>query len=95
MGQVTGPVVAAAFGVFNPKVVNPAVDAGWKVTDRVTILAARERVATDMLRRVLGDEPDGLARATALLRRAAAAAPWAGHRSTGACDRSVPGHALG
>jgi hypothetical protein len=32
MGQVPGEVVAAAFGCFNPKVVVPAVGAGWQVT---------------------------------------------------------------
>jgi hypothetical protein len=96
MGQVTGQVVATAFGVFNPKVVIPAVDAGWKVTDRDTILATRERVATDMLRRVLGDEPAGVARATELLRRAADAAPWAGHAIYGGLrSLGFPGTPLG
>ena len=46
MGQVPGEVVAAAFGCFNPKVVVPAVRAGWQVTSRAAILAARERGAT-------------------------------------------------
>ena len=46
MGQVPGEVVAAAFGCFNPKVVVPAVGAGWQVTSRAAILAARERGAT-------------------------------------------------
>ena len=76
MGQVPGEVVAAAFGCFNPKVVVPAVEAGWKVTSREAILAARERAATAMLQRVLGDQPEGLGRVTELLRRAAAAARW-------------------
>ena len=60
MGQVPGEVVAAAFGCFNPKVVVPAVGAGWQVTSRAAILAARERGATEMLRRVLGEKPEGL-----------------------------------
>ena len=30
MGTVSGEVVAAAFGCFNPKVVVPCVQAGWK-----------------------------------------------------------------
>jgi hypothetical protein len=38
MGQVAGEVVAAAFGCFNPKVVVPAVEAGWPVTSREAIL---------------------------------------------------------
>jgi hypothetical protein len=78
MGQVPGEVVAAAFGCFNPKVVVSAVTAGWQLTSREAILDARERAAAEMLQRVLGDQPEGLGRVTGLLRRAAAAAPWAG-----------------
>ncbi len=78
MGQVTGEVVAAAFGCFNPKVVVPSVAAGWQITDRNTVLAARERGATQMLQRILGEQPHGLARVTELLQRAADVAPWAG-----------------
>jgi hypothetical protein len=77
MGQIPGEVVAAAFGCFNPKVVVPAVTAGWQITTRAAILQAREQAATGMLQRILGDRPDGLDRVTDLLRRAAAAAPWA------------------
>ena len=69
MGQVTGEVVAAAFGCFNPKVVVPAVAAGWQITSRDTILEAREQGATAMLQRILGDQPDGLDRVTDLLSR--------------------------
>jgi hypothetical protein len=78
MGHVPGEVVASAFGVFNPKVVVPAVAAGWQITNRDEILKAREQAATAMLQRILGERPDGLARVTDLLRRAADAAPWAG-----------------
>jgi hypothetical protein len=78
MGRVPGEVVAAAFGCFKPEVVAAAVAAGWKITDRETVLAAREQSATAMLQRILGEQPEGLARVTDLLRRAADAAPWAG-----------------
>jgi hypothetical protein len=78
MGHVPGEIVAAAFGVFNPKAVVPAVAAGWQVTSREAILEARERAATAMLQRILGEQPEGLGRVTDLLRRAADAAPWAG-----------------
>ena len=74
MGQVAGEVVAAAFGCFNPKVILPAIEAGWRVTSRETILQARGAAATAMLQRVLGDQAEGLDRVTELLRRAAAAA---------------------
>ena len=96
MGQVPGEVVAAAFGCFNPKVVVPAVGAGWQVTSRAAILAARERGATEMLRRVLGEQPEGLGRVTSLLRRAADAAPWAGRPIYGGLrSLGFPGHPLG
>ena len=70
MGQVHGEVIAAAFAVFNPAVVVPAVERGWTLTDAPTIRAARERGAVAQLRRILGDEPDGVRRATDLLVRA-------------------------
>ena len=70
LGQVPGEVVAAAFGVFNPAVVVPAVTRGWTLTDAATIGEVRTEGATGQLRRILGTRPDGLDRATDLLRRA-------------------------
>lgn len=67
MGQVPGQVVAAAFAVFNPEAVVPAVAFGWSKVDAPTICAARTQGAVGQLTRVLGSEPDRLARATALL----------------------------
>lgn len=78
LGQVPGEVVAAAFAVFNPAVVVPAVALGWSRTDAATIRAARADGAVAQLRRILGDEPDGLERAGVLLQRAVAAAAPAG-----------------
>jgi hypothetical protein len=72
LGQVPGEVVAAAFGVFNPAVVVPAVAYGWSITNAPTICAARTEGAIGQLRRILGSEPDGLAEATALLHVASA-----------------------
>jgi hypothetical protein len=96
MGQVPGEVVAAAFGCFNPQVVVPAVAAGWQTAGRDAILRAREQGATGMLRRVLGDRPDGLGRVTDLLRRAADAAPWAGRAVYGGLrSLGYPDHPLG
>jgi hypothetical protein len=60
MGQVPGELVAAAFAVFNPAVVVPAVTYGWSLTDARTIEAARTAGATGQLRRILGDEPEGV-----------------------------------
>ena len=67
MGQVHGTVVAAAFGVFNPAAVVPAVTYGWTLTDATTICRARTDGALAQLRRILGDEPDGLHRVVQLL----------------------------
>jgi hypothetical protein len=70
MGQVPGQVVAAAFAVFNPQIVVPCVQLGWSRTDAATICAARDDGAIAQLRRLLGDEPDGVERAGELLARA-------------------------
>src|SRR4051794_22732995 len=67
--HVSGHVVAAAFGVFKRPMVVDAVAQGWGRTDQAAVLDARERGATDGLRRMLGDEPEGLAWATEVLTR--------------------------
>jgi hypothetical protein len=70
LGQVPGQVVAAAFGVFNPDVVVPAVTYGWTLTDAPVICAARTAAGTAQLVRILGEQPDGLEQARSLLERA-------------------------
>ena len=70
MGRVPGEVVAAAFGVFDPAVVVPSVQAGWARTDAAAICQARTDGAVGQLIRVLGEHPDGLDRAIELLDRA-------------------------
>jgi hypothetical protein len=70
LGQVPGPVVAAAFGVFNPEAVIPSVTYGWTLTDAPTICAARTEAGRAQLVRVLGERPDGVEQAHALLQRA-------------------------
>ncbi|HVB93656.1 MAG TPA: hypothetical protein VND67_04995 [Acidimicrobiales bacterium] len=72
MGQVPGEMVAAAFAVFNPEAVIPAVRFGWTRCDAPTIASARTRGATAQLTRILGERPEGIDRVTHLLRRAAA-----------------------
>jgi hypothetical protein len=72
MGQVPGELVAAAFAVFNPEVVIPAVTLGWSRTDADTICRARDEGAIAQLRRVLGAAPEGIDRARQLLQRAVA-----------------------
>jgi hypothetical protein len=70
LGQVSGEVVAAAFGVFNPQAVVPSVAHGWSITDAATICAARTRAGTAQLVRILGEQPDGVEQARSLLQRA-------------------------
>jgi hypothetical protein len=59
LGQVPGEVVSAAFAVFNPAVVVPAVEHGWSLTTAEKICRARDEAATGQLRRILGDNPEG------------------------------------
>jgi hypothetical protein len=77
MGQVPGDVVVAAFGVFNPKLIVPAVDRGWSIAGAAEVLDARERGATASLQRMLGDPPE-LAEVAKVLQRAADAGTEAG-----------------
>jgi hypothetical protein len=72
MGQVPGHVVASAFAVFNPEAVIPSVAHGWTLTDAPTICKARTDGAVAQLVRILGDSPEGLPRAIAILRRVCA-----------------------
>jgi Helix-turn-helix family len=88
MGQVPGEVVVAAFGVFNPALIIPAVERGWSIASADEALDAREHGATASLARILGDQP-ALPEVTAVLQRAAAAGSasgrflYAGLRSLG------------
>lgn len=96
LGQVPGEVVAAAFAVFNPEVVVPAVAHGWSRTDAATIRAARADGAVAQLHRILGDAPEGLDRVRALLGRAVAAAAPAGKPMfAGALAAGPPADTLG
>lgn len=70
MGQVPGELVAAAFAVFNPAVVVPAVTAGWAITDAKTVCAARREGAVAQLQRIIGAHPAGIDEARSILARA-------------------------
>jgi hypothetical protein len=72
LGQASGELVAAAFAVFNPAVVVPAVTLGWTITDAATLAGARTDGAVAQLERILGPEPAGVDRARDLLERGAA-----------------------
>jgi len=96
MGQVRGEVVAAAFGVFNPRVVVPAVDRGWATTDAGTICDARDAGALDQLERVLGPDPAGRERVEELLVRATTGLRIAGRPlAAGLSGLPAPDHPMG
>ena len=96
LGQVPGELVAAAFGVFNPEVVVPAVAHGWTLTDAPTIAATRLDGAVGQLERILGPAPDGVDRANELLARAVAPLePWGRALFAGNLALGRPGTPLG
>ncbi len=95
LGQVSGEVIAAAFGVFSVAVVVPSVKLAWTRTDAATIRTARSDGAIAQLRRLLGDHPDGTDRALELVRRAADALAINGRpMAAGIAALDVPDDAL-
>ncbi len=96
LGQAPGELVAAAFGVFNPEVVVPAVAYGWSLTDAATIADERLAGAVDQLRRLLGDHPEGIERAVELLTRATdPLRPDGRALFSGTLSQPLPGEPLG
>jgi hypothetical protein len=96
LGQVPGEVVAAAFAVFNPAVVVPAVAHGWSLTTAETICRARDEAATDQLRRILGNNPDGASELGELLGPVSESLAVAGRPLyAGLMTAGVPDHPLG
>lgn len=96
LGQVPGEVVAAAFGVFNPDVVVPAVTFGWSLTDSTAIAEARLQGAVAQLERILGPEPDGIRRVNELLHLATRPLPpWGRALFAGTLAQPLPGTPLG
>lgn len=96
LGQAPGQLVAAAFGVFNPEVVVPAVTYGWTLTDAATIADERLSGAVEQLRRLLGERPEGIDRAVELLQRATAPLePWGRALFAGTLSQPLPNEPLG
>ncbi len=95
MGQVPGELVAAAFAVFNPAVVVPAVSAGWAITDAKTVCAARRDGAVAQLQRILTSDPAGVGEARRILERAVSVLrPEGRPLFAGTLSQSVPVDAL-
>ena len=96
MGQVPGELVAAAFAVFNPVIVIPAVTAGWTITDAATVCDARRRGAIGQLERIVGAKPGGIAQARATLERAVnVLRPEGRPLFAGTLSQSIPDTELG
>jgi hypothetical protein len=66
-GKAPWTVICAAFGAFNPAIVEPAVTAGWEKTDPEPVLAARLDGATAQLTRLIGEPNRDVERATEIL----------------------------
>ena len=95
MGDVVGEMVVAAFGVFNPAIVLPAIDEGRKVSVD-DILDARQRGAIASLTRILDGVPDGIDRATEILKRGGDACTCEGHSIyAGLRSLGFPGDPMG
>ncbi len=96
MGQVPGELVAAAFAVFNPVIVIPAVTAGWAITDAATVCDARRRGAIAQLERIVGAKPGGIASARAALEKSVAVLrPEGRPLFAGTLSQSIPATDLG
>ena len=96
LGQVSGHVIAAAFGVFKRDMVVPVVAHGWTIAGVDDVLAAREKGAVASLERMLGAEPDGLGWATDVLKRMADAGPGEGrHLYSGLMSLGYPDSPMG
>lgn len=96
MGQVSGQVVASAFGVFNPEVAAPAVEQGWTITSADQICDARDRGSLAQLERILGPEPEGLDRVDELLVRATTSLDCSGRPlAAGISGLDDPDHTFG
>src|SRR5207237_8829484 len=55
LGKVPWTVVCAAFGAFNPVIVERAVTAGWVKTEPEEMLSARLDGAVEQLTRLIGE----------------------------------------
>jgi hypothetical protein len=97
LGNPSGEVICAAFGVFNPDLVLPSVEAGWAKTDPATILEARQNGATSGLERILGDADllSDVGRAVEILGRVMGSVDYAGRALfAGLRSLGLPDHEL-
>ena len=96
LGQVPGELIAAAFAVFNPAAVIPAVAYGWTLTNAQTICAARDNGAIAQLHRIIGEQPDNAQRACDILQDAVASLrPEGRPLFAGALSQATPDSVVG
>lgn len=95
LGQAPGPVVAAAFAVFNAQVVVPSVSRGWSLTTAEQLAGARDRGAVAQLRRILGEPPEADQVGRILLRGVDAAHSGGRPLFAGLVARGLLGEPLG
>jgi len=79
LGALPGAAAAALLVPLNPAFTGPAVDEAWTRSAPDELLALRERAAVGYLAEIIGAQPEGIARAAELARRAADAGPVEGH----------------
>ncbi len=79
MGILSGTAVSSIFAVFNPDIVIPSVEEGWKVTSRESVLAARLDGATESLSEHLTETPEGAQRAIEIIQSGIENARFEGH----------------
>ncbi len=91
LGAASKELVTAAFYSFAPGMVARYVEGAWETAGPSAVLAARLRAVDRTYRTLFGDRVDSpeLARAAALARRAAEAAPLAG-RPLAAANAALP-----
>lgn len=92
MGAVSTEVVAATFYNFNPELVAKSIPAAWQLASPETVTSLRYEIVDSAVARLLGDlaRSDELARAAAILRRAAEAIPNGDGRSLYAAHAALP-----
>jgi len=79
LGPLPGAAAAALLVPLNPAFTAAAVDEAWAATTPDELLERRERTAVGYLAEIIGAQPEGIARAAELARRAADAGPVEGH----------------
>jgi hypothetical protein len=79
LGRVKGDVAAVLVAPLHAASITTEVDDAWRTADPESLLERRLEGATRYLARAIGEEPPGIDRAVAILRRTVEAGPLEGH----------------